>query len=140
MFPPTAGARFARGFTLLEILIGLSILGCSLVVIMGNVNHAVLMYRVARETAVATTIASARMQRVLAQGDGLRTTEENGVAEEDRRFRYKVSVTDANLPGFEVRDLNGLFKVDVTVSWDGGVRDVHLVQLATNAPSGEPNR
>jgi prepilin-type N-terminal cleavage/methylation domain-containing protein len=129
--------REAGGFSLLEILIAVAILGSSLVVIMGNINHAVVLYRVARETTVATAIASARMQLVLGQGDGLRTTEENGVAEEDRRFRYKVSVTEANLPGFETRDLNGLLQVDVVVSWDDGKRDVHLIQLGSKPQPGE---
>jgi len=125
-------ARSRRGFTLLEILIALSIVGSSLVIVLGNINHAVLIYRVAKETAVATNIAQERLQSVLSSKDRIREMSDSGRVKDDPRFDYAVSVTEFSLPGFEKNDLAGLFRVEVTVRWSSSVqRQVRLVQITT---------
>ena len=129
--------RVRRGFTLLEILIAVGILGTAVVVVIGNINHAVSMYRVARETAAATAIAQSRMQDLLHGKEPPRSQHESGPVKEDPRFTCSIAIDEASLPGFEKNDLNGIMRVEVLVQWDSGVtREVRLVQLASS--EGEP--
>jgi prepilin-type N-terminal cleavage/methylation domain-containing protein len=124
--------RSRRGFTLLEILIAVCILGTSLVVVIGHVNHAVRLYRVARETIVATSLARARLDELTGTRDPLRERTEAGPVKEDTRFHYAISIREYQLPGFEKDDVKGLFRVEASIDWDHGVRRVRLVQILTN--------
>jgi len=126
------------GFSLLEILFAILILGTSLVVVIGHVNHGVRMYRIARETVIATSIAQTKLQAVVSPppGDSVHTMDEAGPVAEDGRFSYHVSVTEAELPGIEKELLSGLYRAEVVVEWTTDVRrEVRLVQLVVEKPN-----
>jgi prepilin-type N-terminal cleavage/methylation domain-containing protein len=125
-----------RGFTFLEVIIALCILGGAVVVVMGNIDHAVTVYRVAREMAVATNAAQAKLQELFSSKDPIKESEESGVIEQDPRFRFRRSVTETALPGFEKEDLKGMFRVEVVVTWDSPERAVRLVEW-TGADRGQ---
>lgn len=126
-----------RGFSLLEILMAVAILGTSIVVVVGHVNHGVMMYRVARETVLATALARGKLNELVTPppGESVRTGSESGVFDEDQRFSYQTVISEAELPGIDKSDLPGLYRAEVTVSWKHDVvRSIHLVQLIPEKP------
>lgn len=126
------------GFSLLEILIAVAILGTSLVVVIGHVNHAVHMYRIARETVVATGLAQAKLAELVSPppGDSVHEGSDGGTFREDGRFSYRSVISQAELPGIDKSQLSGLYRVEVVVEWTSDVhREIKLVQLVTEKPT-----
>src|SRR5687767_785241 len=120
------------GFTLFEILIAVAILGTALVVVVGHVNHAVTMYRVARETVIATSLARTKLDEVTSSSDTLRERSESGTVKGDDRFTYRIEVAEYALPGFERGEVKGLYRAEVRIQWvSGATRQVKLVQIIT---------
>ena len=108
-----------------------------MVVVIGNVTHSVRMYRVARETAIATSVAEAKLTAAVHSKDSIRPGSDGGTVTEDPRFTYRVTIDEATLPGFEKEDLPGIYRAEVVVQWDCGTpREVRLVQLLSG--EGEP--
>lgn len=115
-----------------------AILGTSLVVVVGHVNHGVSMYRVARETVVATSLARAKLDALVSPppGESVRAGSDSGSFEGDARFTFSTVVQEAQLPGIDRSELPGLFRAEVTVEWTTDVRrQVRLVQLVTEKPT-----
>ena len=56
-----------RGFTLLEIVLAVGVMGLALVVVVGNIQHSVGMYRVARDTVIATSVARELMEQTVSR-------------------------------------------------------------------------
>jgi type II secretory pathway pseudopilin PulG len=123
------------GFSFLEILIALGILGTAVVVVIGHVNHAVAMYRVARETVVATSLAQARLSAIVGSREPLRERRDKGTVKEDPRFAYSERIEEFSLPapGLEKDDLKGILRAEVVIHWESGARrQVRLVQLVSS--------
>ena len=135
---PARGVR--GGFTLLEILMAVAILGTSLVVVVGHVNHGVSMYRIARETVVATSLARAKMDELVnvPPGDSIRVGEDAGNYPEDMRFTWRTVIAEAELPGIPKDQLPGLYRAEVLIEWHTDVhRQIRLVELVTEKPTEE---
>ncbi|MBI4858740.1 MAG: type II secretion system protein [Candidatus Riflebacteria bacterium] len=135
--PRPRGIERRPAFTLLEILMAVAILGSAVVIVMGNINHSITLYRVARETVTATTLAQSKLAELLSSRDSIRPSSEAGRFKEDSRFGYTVTVSDATLPGFEKDDLKGILRATVVVQWDSPhTREVRLVQLVSAEAGG----
>lgn len=127
-----------RGFTLLEICLAVGVMGLALVVVVGNIQHSVGMYRVARDTVLATSAAREilektvlRVEKHALSREELRERVEQGRVEGQPWLEYRIEVTPARLEGLDDFDLPGVFRVEVVVSWNYKVeRRVRLVHYA----------
>lgn len=115
-----------RGFTLLEVLIAVGILGGALMAVAGAVDIGARRIMLARELVVASRLANSILQEVLATED-LGDVLGEGAFEDHRGFRWRV---DAEEEGFEIAELElapEMRKVTIEVTWRAGDRRVVLV-------------
>lgn len=114
------GAR-RRGFTLLEILCAIGLMGTAMVAVAGAIDTCAERILAARENLVAARLADARLQEALALDDP-EAAAGAGVGDEDRRFQYTVEVRDepVTLAELELGKRNKL--IEVVVTWRHGER------------------
>lgn len=124
------------GFTLLEICLAVGVMGLALVIVVGNIQHSVGMYRVARDTVLATSAAREILEKTIHRvekhslsREELRVRTDDGRVEGQPWLRYRIDISEARLDGLEDFELPGVFRVEVVVSWfyrtDRQVRLVH---------------
>jgi general secretion pathway protein I len=108
----------SRGFTLLEVMIAISILAIAMVVILGLRNRAIDLNGYARGLTTASLLAESKMSEWELKGfpDPGETTGDFGKDNPD--FNWRVTVTPT--PFDDLRELK------VTVTWKRGVRDETL--------------
>ncbi|OGP88482.1 MAG: hypothetical protein A2156_03405 [Deltaproteobacteria bacterium RBG_16_48_10] len=110
-----------RGFTLLEVVIALAILGIGLTVIMELFSGGLRLARVSQEYTKAMNYASLKMEEIATQ----RTIEEGqDEGEFDKTFRWQVSVEKVDiLPGeksTEFKPPADLYHIRINVLWKSG--------------------
>lgn len=104
-----------NGFTLLEILIAVSIL--AIVVTVGFKAHsqAIVMNEEAKFDAIASALAQLRLAEFESKSDADKTEDSGDFGDEFPGYRWRVSVTDVDLP-MQHEDADQMIRVDVTVS------------------------
>ncbi len=98
------------GFTLLEVLVAVTILGIGLAALMEGFAAGVLLLQNTRNSSIAIILAEGKLAEV---ENGLETADAGdfrNAGEEYSRYRWRV----AREPG----EAEGVQKVTVTVSWD----------------------
>jgi len=108
----------SEGFTLLEVMIAISILAIAMVVILGLRNRAIDLNGYARDLTTASLLAQSKMGEWELKGfpDTGETSGEFG--KENPDFKWQVIVTPT--PFDDLREL------EVIVSWKRGIRDETL--------------
>jgi general secretion pathway protein I len=106
---------FARGFTLLEVMVAVMILGFVLVTLLGLKNRSMEDVLYAEHMTQATLLAKRVMTQTLLTKD-LRTSEDEGEFEDDafKMFSWRKVVASTPLPG--------VLEVRVAVLWKEGTR------------------
>ncbi len=116
--------RNDKGFTLLEILVALTLLTVGLLGVAGLTVGIMRGNRHSNVVTTATTLAQDRMEEIRKRGyigaDSLAGTE-NSVT--GFPFYKRVTVITNNTPSLNMKT------VEITVSWDGGASSVALVSL-----------
>jgi general secretion pathway protein I len=124
----------ARGFTLLEVLVALAILGIAVVASIQGFAQGLRLLKLSGDHQEATLIADQKMREVVVPVEG---------REEGTEARFQWMRTVARLPTPEVVPVAGqpaaaarwhLYQIDVQVRWDER-REVHLSTLRA-APEG----
>ena len=116
----------ARGFTLLEVLVALSILGVAVVASIQGFAQGLRLLKLSGDHQEAMLIADQRVREVLAPEEG----REEGA---DRQFQWSRSIAKvpmADDPGVARPVAWTVYQVDVRVRWDDR-REVQLVTLRT---------
>jgi len=106
------------GFTLLEVIIAVAIIGSSLAILLGAVNKNLLLASQSKNITIASFLAQRKMGEVEVEGFPEIGNQE-GVFEEHPEFKWYLSVQPYNIEqlGTEIRI------VILTVSWDEGNRE-----------------
>ncbi|MGQ0794020.1 MAG: type IV pilus modification PilV family protein [Deltaproteobacteria bacterium] len=114
------------GFTLLEVLVALAILGLSLTVLLGAVNRNLALASKSRNLTVAEALAQKKITEIELEGYP-EIREESGEFEESPGFRWFLSINPLPIAqlGIELRVIN------LEVQWDGG-RENFIITLATS--------
>ncbi|MEW6427402.1 MAG: type II secretion system protein [Thermodesulfobacteriota bacterium] len=115
----------SRGFTLLEVMIALAIVGIALVTLLSLANRAVQLEHEQQQLTRATMLAARRMAEFEIdhrQGRNGAPAEEGGFADPFAAFRWRVAVADTLLPE--------VLQVTVTVLW-GAERKMEKVELTS---------
>jgi general secretion pathway protein I len=109
---------FSKGFTLLEVMIAISILAIAMVVILGLRNRAIDLNGYARDLTTASLLAQSKMGEweLKSFPDPGETAGDFG--KENPDFKWRVIITPT--PFDDLRELK------VIVSWKRGVRDETL--------------
>ncbi|MEW6144966.1 MAG: prepilin-type N-terminal cleavage/methylation domain-containing protein [Thermodesulfobacteriota bacterium] len=112
-----APARRA-GFTLLEVIIAVAIIGSSLAILLGAVNKNLILASQSKNLSIASFLAQRKMGEVEIEGFPELGSQE-GVFEEQPEFRWHLTVQPYNIEqlGTEIRI------VILTISWDEGNKE-----------------
>lgn len=145
--PSRGGLASARGFSLLEIMVALVIMGTSLVLLIELFGSGLKNLRVAQNFTEAVFLASAKMEEELATPK-VQARSENGRFE-DTDYRWRVEIAerpeessqaedadDAGAQGFRTRLQDAtvglkLYDVTVTVFWGGRPPQAKPYRLST---------
>ena len=113
-----------KGFTLIEVVIALAILGIGLTVIMELFSGGLRLGRVSEEYTKAMNYASLKMEEFTQE----KTIEEGeNEGEFDRTFRWKTAVEKTDIlpgdKGTEFKPPVDLYHIRVSVFWKSGSKD-----------------
>ncbi len=116
--------RFARGFTLIEVVIALAILGVALTVIIELFSGGLRLGRASVEYTKAVNFARMKMEEIAIKPNIQEGTDEG---EFDPTYRWQVEIKKMDLLSAQKdRDLNPpveLFQVKVNVLWKSGSKE-----------------
>jgi general secretion pathway protein I len=117
-WPRLPKAPGKSGFTLLEVIIAVAIIGSSLAILLGAVNKNLVLASQSKNITIASFLAQRKMGEIEVEGFPEIGNQE-GVFEEHPEFRWYLSVQPYNIEqlGTEIRI------VILTVSWDEGSRE-----------------
>ncbi len=131
------------GFTLIEIVVALAILGIGLTVIMELFSGGLRLGRTSEEYTKALHYASLKMEEVMRQENVEEGTEEG---EFNETFRWRVGVTKTDLlPGEKSSDFKPpveFYQIKVDVLWKSGLkeRSARLESCRTVKPGVEEKK
>jgi len=115
---------FAKGFTLLEVVIAMAILGMGLAVIMELFSGGFRLGRAAEEYTKAANYARIKLEEIVSQQNIAEGTEEG---EFDDAFRWQVSVKKIDILPIEknpdFKPPVELFQVKVNILWKSGSKE-----------------
>ena len=109
------------GFTLLEVMIAISILAFALVTIFGAVNRNLDLSGKAENRAIAADLAGDIMSRIEVEGLP-EVREDSGEFEKHPDFGWNLSILPYNLQGLGAE----VSIVKVLITWDGGKESYEL--------------
>ena len=112
-----------RGFTLIEVVIAIGILGIGLTVIVELLAGGLRLARVADEQTKAINHAHVKMEEILTKPGIQEGTEEGEI---DSTFRWQVGIKKMNLlpdRGTDFKPPVELMQVKVSIFWKSGARE-----------------
>ncbi len=115
------------GFTLLEVIIAVAILGASLAVLLGAVNKNLILASRSKNLSIASSLAQQKLGEIELTGYP-EVGEEQGVFEESPSFNWYLTVLpyDIQQLGTEIR------VVLLTVTWDEGQKEFTVATAISN--------
>jgi|GEM_PF-372698 len=115
------------GFTLLEVIIAVAILGASLAILLGAVNKNLILASRSKNLSIASSLAQQKLGEIELAGYP-EVGEEQGVFEESPGFSWYLSVLPYNIEqlGTEIR------VVLLTVTWDEGQKELTVATAISN--------
>jgi type II secretion system protein I len=127
----------ARGFTLLEVLVALAILGMAVVASIQGFAQSLRLLKVSGDHQEAMLLADQKIRDVTIPNDG----RDEGT---DARFQWTRTITRVQAPELAADGRSprwGVFEIDVRVRWDER-REVHFSTLRTVAldATGQPSQ
>ena len=110
-----------KGFTLLEVLVAVAILGGGLTVLLGAVNRNLIMASQSKNLSIAGLLAQRKLAEVELEGyPDIR--QEQGQFEDAPEFNWFLSVVPYQLPNLDTE----IRIVTVQVTWDDGKKDFQV--------------
>lgn len=116
-----------RGFTLLEVVVAVAILGASLAILLGAVNKNLILASRSKNLSIASSLAQQKLGEIELKGYP-EIGEEQGVFEESPGFTWHLTVLPYNIEqlGAEIR------VVILAVTWDEGQKEFTVATAISN--------
>lgn len=109
------------GFTLLEVLIAVVILGSSLAVLLSSVNRNLVLASDSKNLSIARMLAQNRMSEIQLEGYPV-ITEEEGEFEEYPGFKWYLSVTPLQISALET----DIRVVRMLITWENDNKNFEI--------------
>ncbi len=116
-----------RGFTLLEVMIALAIIGIALVVILGLTQRSILVNEQLQQITRATLLAKQKMAGIEHDFGTDNSLLEGVFANPDQNYRWRIVHTPTPIDGIE--------QIDLSVIW-GDEKNQELVTLTSFVKGG----
>ena len=110
-----------KGFTLLEVLVALAIMGAALAILLGAVNRNLILASNSKNLTIASTLAQKKLSEIELNGYP-EIREEEGVFNEAPEFKWFLRVIPYELPTLETE----IRIVILRVTWDEGKKDFQI--------------
>jgi general secretion pathway protein I len=110
-----------NGFTLLEVLVAVAILGAGLVVLLGAVNRNLIMASQSKNLSIAGLLAQRKLAEIELEGYP-EIRQEQGQFEEVPEFKWFLSVTPFEIPNLDTE----IRIVILRITWDDGKKDFQV--------------
>lgn len=118
--PRGAAAAGAAGFTLLEVMIAVSLIAIALVTLIGAQSQSVAIATSSKFDAMAALLAQRRLAEISLQKYASVNDSEGDFGDEYPQFRWKAKVTELSEKETGFKGTAGMLKaVDLTVSIEG---------------------
>jgi general secretion pathway protein I len=116
--------RLEKGFTLIEVVIALAVLGIGLTVIMELFSGGLRLGRISQEYTKAMNFASLKMEEIVTQ----KTIEAGeGEGEFDKTYRWQTGIEKVDIlpydKGTEFKPPVDLYHIRVNVLWNSGSKE-----------------
>jgi general secretion pathway protein I len=123
------------GFTLLEVMVSVAIIGIALVTLIGSQSQSISVATISRFETTASFLARQKMTELALTGlDDLQSTE-GDFGEDFPEFRWQVEVRDLGEDDTGIKDVDELLKVvDLVISSGVDDRDHFAVREIMMAP------
>lgn len=116
----SSSAAGAAGFTLLEVMIAVSLIAIALVTLIGAQSQSVAIATSSKFDTMAALLAQRRLAEICLQEFGAVNDGEGDFGEEYPQFRWKTQVTELSEKETGFKGTAGMLKtVDLTVSLEG---------------------
>lgn len=115
------------GFTLLEVIIAVAIIGSSLAILLGAVNKNLILASQSKNLSIASFLAQRKLGEVEIGGFP-EVGDQQGTFEDNPEFKWYVSVQPYNIEqlGTEIRI------VILTITWDEGNKEFTVATAISN--------
>jgi len=114
-------AKSNNGFTLLEVLVAVAILGAGLTVLLGAVNRNLIMASQSKNLSIAGLLAQRKLAEVELEGYP-EIRQEQGQFEEAPEFNWFLSVMPYEIPNLDTE----IRIVILRITWDDGKKDFEV--------------
>jgi len=122
-----AGKRLQCGFTLLEVLVAVAILGASMAILLGAVNKQLLLASDSKNLSIASSLAQQKFGEIELEGYP-EIGEEEGEFEQAPGFNWYLSV----LP-YDIAQLDTEIRIVILViAWNEGNREFTIATAISN--------
>ena len=116
------GAASRRAFSLLELMVAVAVLAIAIIGVTEAVTQGMNSSRNATDRTLGVELAEQRLAEALLDPELEPGSDEGDFGDDYPRYRYTLDV--------EETDLEGLYRIHVSVSWESGVNE-HAVDLET---------
>jgi general secretion pathway protein I len=104
------------GFTLLEVMVALSIIAIALTAVFGSQSQSLMLANEARFSTTAALLAQMKMAELDVADSQALASDSADFGEDFPEYRWELEVTDASFPGVE--EISDLIKqIDLKISW-----------------------
>lgn len=110
-----------KGFTLLEVIVAVAILGTSVAVLLGAVNRNLVLNFKSKNLIIANTLAQRKMSEIELAGFP-EVVSMDGDFEDNPGFLWFLNIEPAEMPGIET----SLMLAELVITWDEGNQSLAL--------------
>ena len=118
-----------KGFTLLEVMIAVAIMGIALTALLGSQSQSVSFANSARFETNAALLAQSKMSEMTVRAPEMLTSDSGDFGDDYPGYTWEATVSDVTLEGVESLS-DYLKQIDLTVAWGGysySIRLLHYV-------------